>query len=63
MRRGFFSGIVAGTLLGTLAGMALKPKRKPDLSNLLHLPDTDRMQNRTKKIFKGMSKAVNKMVK
>lgn len=63
MRRGFFSGIVAGTLLGTLAGMALKPKRKPDLSNLLHMPDKDMVQNRTRKMFKGMSKAVNKMMK
>lgn len=63
MRRGFFSGIVTGTLLGILAGMALKPRRKPDLSNLLHMADKDVVQNRTKKMFKGMSKAVNKMVK
>jgi len=62
MRR-FIKGLLAGTLLGALAGSAFRPSRKPQLMDLMNLPEAGEIKKRTGKIIKGMAKSMDKKMK
>ncbi|KJR98579.1 MAG: hypothetical protein VR68_10320 [Peptococcaceae bacterium BRH_c4a] len=61
--RSFIKGILAGTLLGALAGSFMKPGRKMELNDLMHMTEDSRMGRRTGKIVKGVAKSLDKMMR
>jgi gas vesicle protein len=64
LNRSFFRGILAGSILGTLIGMFSAPQRKPIPESAQNIMDNTRnMQNRAKKVLKGISKGVSEIIK
>lgn len=64
MNRSFFRGILAGSIVGTLIGMFSAPQKKPISENAMNVMDnTMKMQNRAKKVLKGLSKGVSDIIK
>ncbi|MGI6684999.1 MAG: YtxH domain-containing protein [Bacillota bacterium] len=64
MNRSFFRGILAGSILGTLVGMFSAPQRKPMVESARNMMDNTRdVQNRAKKVLKGLSKGVSDIIK
>ncbi|MHB8157330.1 MAG: hypothetical protein ACYDEQ_08060 [Desulfocucumaceae bacterium] len=61
--RKFLKGILAGTVLGALAGVMMKPSRKPVLRELMDAADQSSMGRRAGKIMKGMAGSMDKIVK
>ncbi len=51
MRR-FIKGLLAGTLLGVLAGAAIKPSRKPELKDVMDVVEGARLKKKTGKMLK-----------
>ncbi|MEL7566402.1 MAG: YtxH domain-containing protein [Dehalobacterium sp.] len=64
MNRSFFRGILAGSIMGTLIGMFSAPQMKPipeSTRNMMN--NTIKMQNRAKKVLKGITKGVSDIIK
>lgn len=62
MRR-FIKGLLAGTLLGVLAGAVIRPSRKPELKDVMDMVEGMRLKKKTGKTLKGMARSVDKMMK
>ena len=64
LNRSFFRGILAGSIVGTLIGMFSAPQRKLMPETTINMMDnTMKMQNRAKKVLKGLSKGVSEIIK
>lgn len=64
MNRSFFRGILAGSIVGTLIGMFSAPQMKPMPEAAKTMMDnTMKVQNRAKKVLKGLSKGVSDIIK
>ena len=61
--KSFIKGILAGTLLGALAGSFMKPSRKMEMNDLIHMAEDSELGRRTGKIVKGVAKSVDKMMR
>ncbi|MFZ5652656.1 MAG: hypothetical protein ACOY4I_17620 [Bacillota bacterium] len=61
--RSFIKGVLAGTLLGALAGAFMKPSRKMGVNDLVNMTEDSTMVKRTGKVVRGMTKSVDKMMK
>ncbi len=58
----FFKGVLAGTLLGALAGIIARSGRKPDMMSRIDHGGA-RLKEKTGKIIKGMARSVDKRLK
>ncbi|ATW23972.1 YtxH domain-containing protein [Candidatus Formimonas warabiya] len=64
MNRSFFRGILAGSIIGTVIGMFSAPQMKPMPENVRKMmDDPGKIQNRAKKVLKGLSKGVSEIIK
>lgn len=64
MNRSFFRGILAGSIVGALIGMFSAPQRKPIPESAKDImQNTAQMQDRAKKVLKGISKGVSDIIK
>ncbi|MFZ5647910.1 MAG: hypothetical protein ACOY30_09865 [Bacillota bacterium] len=61
--RSFIKGVLAGTLLGALAGSFIKPSRKMGINDLVNMTEDSRLVKRSGKVVRGMAKSVDKMMK
>lgn len=61
--RNFTRGILAGTIIGALAGYIMKPKRKPMLKGLMDMAEDSKMVKRTGRMVRGMTKSMDKIMK
>jgi len=61
--KSFIKGILAGTLLGALAGSFMKPSRKMELNDLIQMSEDSHLGRRTGRIVKGVAKSVDKMMR
>lgn len=61
MRRGFWNGLVAGTVLGTMIGMLLLPQQKPPE---VKARDTkgQPIKKRVRRVAKKVSEGVNTLL-
>jgi len=64
LNRSFFRGILAGSIVGTIIGMFSAPQMKPIPESAKNVMDnTIKMQNRAKKVLKGITKGVSDIIK
>lgn len=64
MRIGFWRGIIAGGIMGIVAGMMMGPQRKPAPKGLWKMAGGNRIvKSRANRVIKGVSKTVNNLIK
>lgn len=61
--RKFLKGVLAGTLLGALAGSVFRPSRKPEMKDMMDFSEVQQLRKKTGKVLKGMARSVDKMMK
>ena len=62
MRKGFWNGILTGSIMGALIGLFVAPQLKPDTRRSLKKQGNE-IQSRARKVMKGVRNSVKGLIK